>query len=123
MSAIPTDTAASDARTRPTAIAGLTAGVLAPLLVLAAPWHWLAIIGSLLLATVPAGAAVMCWVDSGEQLAQAGLTLTISLSLFALASTIMIWLAAWQPDALLALAGAAIVSCSARLRALGQRAR
>lgn len=105
----------TDTLTRGTAVAGLLAGAIAPALVLAAPWPWLALTGSLLLATVPAGAAVMCWIDAGEPLAQAGLTLALSLSLFSIASAIMIWLTAWQPDALLALAGAAIVSCAARL--------
>jgi hypothetical protein len=57
-----------------------------------------------LLACVPAGAAVMCWVDSGESLMRAGLTLVLSLVVTAIASAVMIWLTAWHPRALLALA-------------------
>jgi hypothetical protein len=99
-----------------TAYAGIAASTAAALLVLAAPWHWMSLTGSLLLAAVPGGAAVMCWVDSGEDGAQAALTLVVSLAAFALASSIMIWAGAWNPRALLALAAASLVSCAARLR-------
>ena len=58
----------------------------------------------------------MCWIDTGENAAQAGLTLALSLTVLALASAIMIWLSAWEPRALLALAGAALISCALRLR-------
>ncbi len=68
-----------------------------------------------MLACVPAGAAVMCWIDSGEGFAQAGLTLVVSLALFALVSATMIWAAAWRPWALLGLAGVGMASCLARL--------
>lgn len=74
-----------------------------------------ALVGALLLACVPSGAAVMCWVDSGEDAAQAGLTLVLSLSVFATASLIMIWAAGWHPRALVALAGAGAASCAIRL--------
>jgi hypothetical protein len=40
----------------------------------------------------------------------------VSLTVVALTSAIMIWLAAWQPRGLLALAGAAVISCALRLR-------
>ncbi len=103
-------------RTEATAYAGLAASLLAVALVLIAPTAWLALIGALLLACVPAGAAVMCWIDSGENAAQAGLILAVSLTVLALASAVMIWLASWQPRALLVLAGAAVVSCALRLR-------
>jgi hypothetical protein len=106
----------SRSRTEVTAYAGLLSGVLAAVLVLIAPTPWLALTGALLLACVPAGAAVMCWIDAGENAAQATLTLAISLTALALASAIMIWLAAWQPRALLGLAGAAVISCALRLR-------
>jgi hypothetical protein len=105
----------SASRTTATAYAGVAGCVVAVPFVLVAPWHWLALAGALVLACVPAGAAVMCWIDSGENGAQAGLTLAISLSAFALASAIMIWTAAWHPRALLALAGAGAISCVARL--------
>jgi hypothetical protein len=102
-------------RTELTAYAGIVASVAAVVLALAGPWHWLTLAGGLTLACVPAGAAVMCWIDSGENLAQAALTLVLSLALFSLASTIMIWAAAWHPRALLTLAAASVVSCLARL--------
>ena len=103
-------------RTELTAYAGLSGSVLAVALVLIAATPWLALVGALVLACVPAGAAVMCWIDSGENAVQAGLTLAVSLSVLALASALMIWLAAWQPRALLVLAGAAAISCTLRLR-------
>jgi hypothetical protein len=103
-------------RTEVTAYAGLAASVLAVVLVLGEPTPWLALVGALVLACVPAGAAVMCWIDAGENAAQAGLTLAVSLTTLSLASAIMIWLTAWQPRALLGLAGAAAISCLLRLR-------
>src|ERR1039458_102716 len=65
----------SRSRTELTAYAGILASIVAVALVLAAPWHPIALAGALLLACVPAGAAVMCWVDSGENAAQAGVVL------------------------------------------------
>jgi hypothetical protein len=106
----------SRSRTELTAYAGILASIVAVALVLAAPWHPIALAGALLLACVPAGAAVMCWVDSGENAAQAGLILMVSLAVLAIASAIMIWLAAWHPQALFALAAASTVSCAFRLR-------
>jgi hypothetical protein len=103
-------------RTELTAYAGIAASAVAAALVLCAPWHGLALAGSLLLALVPAGAAIMCWVDSGEDAAQAGLILAVSLSVFAIASAIMIWAQAWHPLALLALAPLSAASCAARLQ-------
>jgi len=102
-------------RTELTAYAGILGSVLSVGLVLGAPWHWLALTGALVLACVPAGAAVMCWVDSGEDAAQAGLTLTLSLAVVAIASTVMVWTASWQPRALLALAFLGAASCATRL--------
>jgi hypothetical protein len=102
-------------RTELTAYAGIVGSVVAIALVLGAPWPAAALAGSLLLALVPAGSAVMCWVDSGENVAQAGLILVVSLAVFAIASAIMIWARAWHPEALLALAAASTVSCAARL--------
>jgi hypothetical protein len=103
-------------RTELTAYAGLISSVLAVALVLGSPTPWLGLVGALLLACVPAGAAVMCWIDAGEDAAQAGLTLALSLTALALASAVMIWLAAWQPHLLLIVAGLAAVSCALRLR-------
>jgi drug/metabolite transporter (DMT)-like permease len=107
----------SRSRSELTAYAGLSSSILAIALVLGAPTPWLGLVGALLLACVPAGAAVMCWIDAGENAAQAGLTVALSLTVLALASAIMIWLAAWQPRELLVLAGAAVISCALRLRA------
>jgi hypothetical protein len=106
----------SRSRTELTAYAGLLGSIIAVVLVLGAPWHPASLVGALVLACVPGGAAVMCWIDSGENTAQAGLTLIVSLSLFALASALMIWTALWQPRALLALAGVGAISCATRLR-------
>jgi hypothetical protein len=103
-------------RTELTAYAGLVSSVLAVVLVLSSPTPWLGLVGALLLACVPAGAAVMCWIDAGENAAQAGLTLALSLAALALASALMIWLAAWHPRLLLVLAGLALISCGLRLR-------
>ena len=103
-------------RTVPTAYAGILSSVLAAALVLLAPWPPASLAGALLLSCVPAGAAVMCWIDSGEAAAQAGLTLAISLATVAVLSAIMIWTAAWEPHALLGLAALGIASCAYRLR-------
>ena len=107
---------ASGARTALTAWAGITASVVAVPLVLAVPGHWPALMGALLLACGPAGAAVMCWLDSGGGFTQAGLTLVLSLAVTAITSAVMIWLAAWHPGALLALAAVSVPSCLVRLR-------
>jgi hypothetical protein len=108
-------------RTERTAYAGILCSVGAVVLLLVAPWHWLALAGALVLACVPAGAAIMCWIDSGEDAAQAGLTLVLSLTVVAIASALMIWTAAWHPSVLLVLAGASTLSCGARLRQRASR--
>jgi len=99
-----------------TACAGVAASWLSATLIVAAPAHWLALTGVLLLACVPPGAAVMCWIDTGESAAQAALTLVVSLAVLALASAAMIWLSAWHPRALLALTVASVLSCAGQLR-------
>jgi len=109
------EAAMSRPRTELTAYVGVLASFIAVVLTLSAPWPGLALAGALTLACVPAGAAVMCWIDSGENVAQAALTLVLSLALFSLASAAMIWAAAWHPRALLVLAAASAVSCMARL--------
>ena len=105
----------SRSRTELTACAGLGAGCLSSVLILAPSQPGLSLVGVLLLACVPAGAAVMSWIDSGDGAAQAGLILITSLTALALGSALMIWLHSWQPKAMLALAAAGIVSCAARL--------
>ena len=78
--------------------------------------HWPALLGALLAASVPVGAAVMCWLDSGDGFAQAGLTLVLSLASTAIFSAVLIWSAAWYPVALFAvLLIAGTGSCIARL--------
>lgn len=117
VSRTPAVTTASGTRTSLTAWAGIAASVVAVVaVVLTAPGGWPALAGALLLACVPAGAAVMCWIDSGDDLAQAGLTLVLSLAVTAIASAVMIWLAAWHPRALLAFPAVSVLSCVMRLR-------
>jgi hypothetical protein len=102
-----------------TAIVGICASIVAIPLIVAFPGHWPALAGGLLIACVPPGAAVMCWVDSGFGVVQAGLTLVLSLSLTAIAGAMMIWLTEWHPKALFALAFASALSCAVRLRRRG----
>jgi len=107
---------ADDSRVVATAWSGIGASILAALLILFGAGHWPALLGALLAATVPVGAAVMCWLDSGDGFAQAGLTLVVSLAATAIFSAVLIWSAAWHPVALFAvflIAGAG--SCIARL--------
>jgi hypothetical protein len=103
-------------RTAVTAGCGLAASVLATLLIELSSWRGLNFAGALLLVCVPAGAGIMCWLDAGENAAQAGLTLVLSLTVASIASALMIWVSAWHPSLLLVLAGAAALSCLARLR-------
>lgn len=107
---------ADDRRVVATAWSGIAASILAALLILVATGRWPALLGALLAATVPVGAAVMCWLDSGDAFSQAGLTLVLSLAATAIFSAVLIWSTAWQPVALFAvflIAGAG--SCIVRL--------
>ena len=63
----------------------------------------------------------MCWIDSGEGVAQAALTLVLSLSVFTVASVVMIWLNAWEPKVLTAIAVVTPVSCLMSLRRAATR--
>jgi hypothetical protein len=101
-------------RTGLTAWTGIAASVAAVAL-LVAPGRGPELAGAFLLTCVPVGAAVMCWVDSGERLVQAGLTLVLSLAVTAIVTACMIWLTVWQPRALFAFAAVGVVSCAARL--------
>jgi hypothetical protein len=105
----------SAARLSLTAAAGILTSIAAAVLLLAAAVPALTLIGALLLACVPAGAAVMCWIDTGQAPAQASLTLAVSLALFGLASAGLIWTAEWHPLILLGLAGLSLISCTTRL--------
>jgi hypothetical protein len=101
-------------RTGLTAWAGLAASLVAAALYLA-PGLGPELAGAFVLTCGPAGAAVMCWVDSGDGVVQASLTLVLSLAATAIVSACMIWLGAWQPRALFAFAALAVISCAARL--------
>jgi hypothetical protein len=102
-------------RSRVTAITGNAATVLALLLVFAAPAGGLRVVGALLFACT-CGASITAWIDAGEDLAQAGLTLVLSLALLAMCAAVMIWLASWHPVVLFVLiALVSIVSCTTRL--------
>ena len=102
-----------------TAVAGICASIVAILLIVAFSGHWPALVGALLIACVPPGAAVMCWVDSEYGVVQAGLTLTISLAVTAIVTAVMIWLTAWHPKALFAVTALSALSCALRLRRRG----
>jgi hypothetical protein len=101
-------------RTGLTAWAGIAAS-LAAVVLLAVPGRGPRLAGAFLLACVPVGAAVMCWVDSGEGLVQAGLTLVLSLAVTAIVTAVMIWLTVWRPPGLYAFAVIGVASCAARL--------
>jgi hypothetical protein len=103
-------------RTELTAIAGVAVSIVALVLVLLVPGHGPALAGALLMACVPAGAAVMCWIDSGDGVVQAGLTLVLSLAVTAITGAAMIWLHFWHPYALLAFPAACSLSGAMRLR-------
>jgi hypothetical protein len=104
----------SRTRTGLTAWAGVGAS-LAAVVLLAVPGRGPRLAGAFLLACVPVGAAVMCWVDSGEALVQAGLTLVLSLAVTSIVTAVMIWLTAWQPSVLYAFAVIGVASGVARL--------
>jgi hypothetical protein len=107
---------ADDSRVIATAWTGIGASILAALLILFGAGHPPGLLGALLVATVPTGAAVMCWLDSGDAFAQAGLTLVVSLSVTAILSSVLIWSVAWHPIALFSvLLVASAGSCIARL--------
>jgi hypothetical protein len=98
-----------------TAVAGICASIVAIALIAAFPGHWPALAGALLIACVPPGAAVMCWVDSDYGVIQAGLTLTISLAVTAIVTAVMLWLTFWHPKALFAVTALSVLSCAIRL--------
>ena len=112
----PAITATDRTRTDLTALAGISASMVALVLVLFVPGHGPTLAGALLMACVPAGAAVMCWVDSGEGVVQAGLTLVLSLAVTGITAAAMIWLHYWHPYVLLAFPSVCILSGAFRLR-------
>ncbi|MGH2850595.1 MAG: lipopolysaccharide biosynthesis protein [Solirubrobacteraceae bacterium] len=98
-----------------TARIGLGVAVVAPLLIVAAPWNGLSLIAVLALAAAGFGPAVTCWIDTGDPVAQVALTVVISLAVFALTSALLIWAAWWHPVALLLLVLPTAASCVHRL--------
>ncbi|MGD0698886.1 MAG: hypothetical protein ABSA02_03275 [Trebonia sp.] len=103
------------ALTAVTALIGISASIVAILLLFTFPGHWPALAGALLIACVSPGAAVMCWVDSEDGVVQAGLTLTISLAVTAIVTAVMLWMTAWHPKALLAVTVLSVLSCAIRV--------
>jgi drug/metabolite transporter (DMT)-like permease len=63
---MPPTATVGESRTVMTAWAGIAASVVAVALIFLGPAHWPALAGALLLACVPVGAAMMCWVDYGD---------------------------------------------------------
>jgi hypothetical protein len=104
------------ARTEITALAGTASSMAAVCFVLLLPAHGPALLGALLMICVAPGATVMSWVDSGDGIVQAGLTLVLSLAITGITGAAMIWLHAWHPHALLAYPFACILSGIIRLR-------
>lgn len=98
-----------------TAWIGLGVAVLAPLLIVAAPWNGLSLIAVLALAAAGFGPAVTCRIDTGDPVAQVALTVVISLAVFALTSAGMIWAAWWHPAVLMLLLLPTTASCVHRL--------
>ena len=114
---MPPTATVGESRTVMTAWAGIAASVVAVALIFLGPAHWPALAGALLLACVPMGAAIMCWVDYGDGFAQAGLILVLSLAVTAITSAVMIWLTTWHPSVLLiTFPAVSVVSCVVRLR-------
>jgi polysaccharide biosynthesis transport protein len=107
--------AAADARTAMTARAGVLVGALAPIVVLASPWSAVSLVAMLVFVVAGLGPGITCRFDAGDPYAQAALTVTLSVAAFALAATILIWLATWHPITLLLLAIPSVLSCLQRL--------
>jgi hypothetical protein len=101
-----------------TAWLGLGVAIVAPLIVLAVPSQTAGLAAVLVFASVAAGSGVWCWIDAGDDAAQAGLVLVTSLAGFALASTALFWLGAWTPSLLWVVGAATAASCSTRLVSL-----
>ncbi len=98
-----------------TAALGVLLAVMPALTVLVVGSGTPALAAVLVFAIGGSGPGIVCWVDAGDGLAQAGLVVVISLTAFAGTATAMIWLDAWRPQLLWALAAASLLSCLARL--------
>lgn len=111
------------ARPMVTAIAGLALATLPAATVLAFGHGTAALAAVLVFAVAGTGPGLVCWLDAGDGLAQAGLIVVASLTLFAGASTALIWLHAWTPSLLWILAAASVLSCLVRLHVFRRKAR
>ena len=98
-----------------TATAGLVLAVVPVVTAIISGHGTAALVAVLVFAVAGSGSGLVCWVDSGDGIAQAGLVVVASLTAFAAASTALIWLEAWTPSLLAILAGASAVSCAVRL--------
>ena len=111
--------AAGSRRTAATALVGVAIGILAPAVVLASPWRPVSFAATLIFVIAGLGPGITCRIDARDVFAQLALTLVVSLTAFALAAAIMIWLASWHPVVFLLLAIPSVCSCSLRLLRLG----
>jgi hypothetical protein len=104
-------------RTAMAAWTGLLVGVLAPIVILLSRWPTVGLAATLVFVFAGLGSGITCQIDTGDPFAQAALTFVLGITAFALAATIMIWLADWHPTWLLALAVPSVLSCLYRLHA------
>ncbi len=104
-------------RTAMAAWTGLLVGVLAPIIILLSRWPTVGLLATLVFVFAGLGSGITCQIDTGDPFAQAALTFVLGITEFALAATIMIWLADWHPTWLLALAVPSVLSCLYRLHA------
>ncbi len=104
-----------DARIAMTARTGVVVGVLAPIVILLSRWPTLGLAATLVFVFAGLGPGITCQIDTGDPYAQAALTFVLGMAEFALAATIMIWLADWHPRWLLILAVPSVLSCLHRL--------
>lgn len=109
------DDSPARARASVTAWVGVLVGLLAPIAILESRWPGLRLAATVIFVLAGFGPGIMCWIDTGEPWAQAALTIALSAAAFALAASGMIWLAAWHPTWLLALAAPSVLSCLVRL--------
>lgn len=98
------------ARTKVVAPLGLVCSVVAVVLVFAAPWHWLKLVGGVLFACGPLGVALVYWSDSDGQgvdagpgsstRSGAGLRLAASWAMAAIATCLTVFMVSMHPAAL-----------------------
>jgi hypothetical protein len=115
MTAVTADMRPGGSRAVMTALVGVVLATLPPLVVLVFGDGTPALVAVLVFAVGGSGPGILCWVDAGDGIAQAGLIVAASLTAFAMASTALIWLHTWTPALLWILAAASLLSCLARL--------